>query len=253
MSASSFPGGPGGTGPGPVPLATAMSDRAAHAGAPGRQLDPSDPLARALLSLDSISSENTSGGGASSRREEILDGASALFAERGYHGASLRDISRRVGISHPGMLHHFSSKDVLLGAVIDRLEAHAQGLLNSADELGRSPESLIAAVAGPYDPTSHTMVLLATLSAEIVNPEHPGRFRIARLRVVHEHLLQTILQGFADKGRLREGIEPAFAARTLVSVLLSLSVRENAVRAQQSNGEGDPIRDLQCLIRTFLA
>ena len=53
--------------------------------------------------------------------------------------------------------------------------------------------------------------------------------------------------------RLREGIEPAFAARTLVSVLLSLSVRENAVRAQQSNGEGDPIRDLQCLIRTFLA
>ncbi|MGO2586044.1 MAG: TetR/AcrR family transcriptional regulator, partial [Brachybacterium tyrofermentans] len=36
------------------------------------------------------------------RREAILDGAAALFAERGYHGASLRDISRRVGISHPG-------------------------------------------------------------------------------------------------------------------------------------------------------
>ncbi|MDV3297268.1 MAG: TetR/AcrR family transcriptional regulator, partial [Brachybacterium paraconglomeratum] len=80
-----------------------------------------------------------------SRREMILDAASALFAERGYDGASLRDISRRVGISHPGMLHHFSSKDVLLGAVIDRMEAHAQGLLDSADSIASSPETLIAA------------------------------------------------------------------------------------------------------------
>ena len=69
------------------------------------------------------------------RREAILDAASSLFAERGYHGASLRDISRRAGISHPGMLHHFASKDTLLGAVIDRLEDHAQGLLNSVESI----------------------------------------------------------------------------------------------------------------------
>src|SRR5699024_11862915 len=66
---------------------------------------------------------------AQTRSEAILDGAARLFAERGYHGSSLRDISREVGISHPGMLHHFASKDALLSAVIDRMEDHAQGLL----------------------------------------------------------------------------------------------------------------------------
>ena len=52
-----------------------------------------------------------------------------MFAEHGYHGSSLRDISARIGISHSGMLHHFEAKDVLLDDVIDRLEDHAQSAL----------------------------------------------------------------------------------------------------------------------------
>ncbi|WP_422115772.1 TetR/AcrR family transcriptional regulator [Brachybacterium sp. UNK5269] len=184
-----------------------------------------------------------------SRREEILDGASALFAERGYHGASLRDISRRVGISHPGMLHHFPSKDALLGAVIDRLEAHAQGLLDSVSALQNSPQSLVAALAGPWDPRQHPMALLATLSAEIVNPDHPGRYRIARLRLVHENVLERALAGLAANDRLVAGADPAFLARTLFSLLLSLTVREHTVRELQSSGSADPLADVQEFVR----
>lgn len=240
-----------GTGPGPAPVASAMSDRADDAagvdGAP-------DSVSRALLSLDAITAGSTPGASSpgSARREEILDGASALFAERGYHGASLRDISKRVGISHPGMLHHFTSKELLLGAVVDRLEAHAQGLLDSIPQLQRSPEALIAALAGPWDPRSHQMVLLATLSAEIVDPEHPGRYRIARLRLVHEHILQEVLESFAERDLLVDGIDVPFLARTLVSLLLGLSVRENTVRAQQTAGLGEPVEDLQRALRGAL-
>ena len=43
-------------------------------------------------------------------REVILEEATLLFSTYGYRGTSLRDISERVGISHPGMLHHFSRK-----------------------------------------------------------------------------------------------------------------------------------------------
>ena len=53
-------------------------------------------------------------------REEILDAAMQLFGEVGYHTASLREVASRVGISHPGLLHHFSSKAVLLAAVLER-------------------------------------------------------------------------------------------------------------------------------------
>ncbi|WP_193105946.1 TetR/AcrR family transcriptional regulator [Brachybacterium sp. FME24] len=183
------------------------------------------------------------------RREAILDGASALFAERGYHGASLRDISRRVGISHPGMLHHFASKNVLLGAVVDRLEMHAQGLLDSVESLQASPKALLAALAGPWNPAQHPMALMATLSAEIVNPDHPGRYRISRLRLVHEHVLEQVLTGLDEKGKLVEGADPAFISRTMFSLLLSLSVREHSVRELQQNGTADPIRDVRDFVR----
>ncbi len=279
--------GPPGAGTGPAPLSAMFSDRAGDEVAGGGSVNPSvDPLARALRTLDTIAatelgigeelravidasvgtlppraplSEETADAPREqsseapapglSRRESILDSASALFAERGYHGASLRDISRRVGISHPGMLHHFSSKEVLLGAVIDRLEASAQGLLDSVDALQTSPRSLIAALSGPWDPRQHSMALLATLSAEIVNPDHPGRYRIARLRLVHEHVLEQALAGLAANDRLAVGADPAFLSRTLFSLLLSLTVREHTVRELQSSGSADPVSDVQEFVR----
>jgi len=261
------PAGPSGTSTGPSPLATVFSDRAGEEGAASvAGTAHLDPLAQVLRTLDSISTpqgelDRALGGEASdagscdasvgstpagtARREAILDAASALFAERGYHGASLRDISRRVGISHPGMLHHFSSKEVLLGAVIDRLEAHAQGLLDSVDALVDSPHSLRAALAGPWDPREHSMALLSTLSAEVVNPDHPGRFRIARLRLVHEHILEKVLVGLGENGHLLDGVQPPIVARLLFSLLLSLTVREHTVAELQTAHTADPIADVQ--------
>jgi AcrR family transcriptional regulator len=52
--------------------------------------------------------------------QRILDAAEALFAERGYEGASLREIARRAGIQQPGLYNHFESKAALYAAVLDR-------------------------------------------------------------------------------------------------------------------------------------
>ena len=77
-----------------------------------------------------------------------------MFAEHGYHGSSLRDISARIGISHSGMLHHFEAKDVLLDDVIDRLEDHTQSALERLDEFRSSREDLLRALAEVWHPAS---------------------------------------------------------------------------------------------------
>ncbi|MGH9516213.1 MAG: TetR/AcrR family transcriptional regulator [Terriglobales bacterium] len=45
---------------------------------------------------------------------KILDHATEVFCEKGYAGASMRDLSRATGMSLAGMYHYFGSKDRLL-------------------------------------------------------------------------------------------------------------------------------------------
>ena len=52
--------------------------------------------------------------------ERILDAAEALFAERGYAGATLRDVAADVGLRTPSLYNHFPSKESLYAAVLER-------------------------------------------------------------------------------------------------------------------------------------
>jgi AcrR family transcriptional regulator len=53
-------------------------------------------------------------------RQRILEAAAALFARRGYHGTSTREIAAEVGIRQPSLFHHFSSKQAILAELLDR-------------------------------------------------------------------------------------------------------------------------------------
>ena len=48
------------------------------------------------------------------RRREILETAARLICEKGYQGASLRDIAAACGLTKAGLYHHCRSKDDLL-------------------------------------------------------------------------------------------------------------------------------------------
>jgi AcrR family transcriptional regulator len=52
------------------------------------------------------------------RRQQILDTAAELFAQRGFHGVSVADLGTACGISGPALYKHFPSKDAVLAEML---------------------------------------------------------------------------------------------------------------------------------------
>src|SRR5687767_3057624 len=48
------------------------------------------------------------------RRDEVLDAALEMFAERGFHGATMPEIAARAGIATGTIYRHFASKEALV-------------------------------------------------------------------------------------------------------------------------------------------
>jgi AcrR family transcriptional regulator len=69
--------------------------------------------------------------GFEARRQEIVDTAAHLFAERGYHATSLDELSAATGLQRGGLYHYIGSKENLLFMIHERFiepllaEAHA--------------------------------------------------------------------------------------------------------------------------------
>ena len=66
---------------------------------------------------------------AEERKNEILDVAEELFAEKGYDNASTNDIIARIGIARGTLYHHFGSKEEILDAIVDRMTR--EGLIDN--------------------------------------------------------------------------------------------------------------------------
>ena len=83
-----------------------------------------------------------------SKLDEILRQAAAVFCARGYHRASIRDISRSTGVSLAGLYYYFSSKEQLLYLIqrhaFETLLAEARAALASL----RDPEERLRTFVG---------------------------------------------------------------------------------------------------------
>ena len=84
------------------------------------------------------------------RREEILDAALEVFADRGLHGASTDEIARRAGISQPYIFRLFGTKKELYVAGVSRCFRQTLELMQRAAE-GKRGEEALKAIGKAYE------------------------------------------------------------------------------------------------------
>ena len=54
------------------------------------------------------------------RREQLVDVARKLFAEKGFEAVTIEEIASKAGVSKPVVYEHFGSKDGLYAVIVDR-------------------------------------------------------------------------------------------------------------------------------------
>lgn len=78
------------------------------------------------------------------RRRDILVAATRVFANKGYHGATLQDVAGEVGLSRPTFYHYFKSKQEILEAICLAAADAADAVVSA--EIGKPAGSPAAAL-----------------------------------------------------------------------------------------------------------
>jgi AcrR family transcriptional regulator len=158
------------------------------------------------------------------RREEILAVATEAFGRSGYRGVSLADIATRVGISQPGLLHHFRSKDELLIAALERRDAESTEHMQATFQESSVADALLSLCRhNMANPAS--MRLYTVESAESLDPDHPAheffRRRNARVRAT----LADRIRRDQALHRLPVTLDPLALAAEMIAVMDGLQVQ----------------------------
>ena len=158
------------------------------------------------------------------RREQILDVAMDAFARRGYRGASMAQIAESVGITQPGLLHHFPSKQQLLLGIFEHYESRNLAKFQAVME-DRSFGDGLREVARQHEEDPSFIRFFTTLTAEALDSEHPAHdWFIERYRGVRGHWSESIRREQAA-GRLKEGLDPELLADVLIAVFDGLELQ----------------------------
>jgi AcrR family transcriptional regulator len=82
------------------------------------------------------------------RRQQLLDVAKALFAEKGYEAASVEEIAHRANVSKPVVYEHFGGKEGIYAVVVDREMQTLLRMMTDALRAPAHPKVLLERAAG---------------------------------------------------------------------------------------------------------
>jgi AcrR family transcriptional regulator len=151
----------------------------------------------------------------------LLEVAVGEFLARGYDATSMEDLSRAAGITKSSFYHHFSGKEALLRAALERA---LDGLFAILDEEG-------ARVGTPLQRLQHIVrgqvaVLVAelpyvTVLLRVRGNTESERWALQRRREFDAHVAALVGEA-VEAGELRKEVEPALAARLLSGLVNSV-------------------------------
>ncbi|MDN5918182.1 MAG: TetR/AcrR family transcriptional regulator [Pseudonocardia sp.] len=151
-------------------------------------------------------------------RDAITGAARQIFAERGYHGTSVRDIAQRAGLSLSALYYWHPSKQHLLATLIeesthDYFQRCDEALCDAGDDPAERLRALVGATV-EYRVSHRVQSNIGTLEWRNLDPEN--RERLDGLRRSATRLWADLIADGVARGVFRCR-EPDDARRSIVA------------------------------------
>ena len=147
------------------------------------------------------------------RRLAILAAAHNLFSRHGYRGTSLASIAEDVGLTQPGLLHHFRSKRDLLNTILDERDRRDIGEMEEEYAEGQDTFTALGGLMKRNARSRETVRSFTVLVSEAaVSDTHPA----------HEHFVERYRRVIEiTAARLENTISPNSDAKVIARLLLA--------------------------------
>ncbi len=156
-------------------------------------------------------------------RDDVVRAAGRLFADRGYHGTSMRDLGRELGLLGSSLYSHVSSKQDLL---VDVVEEGARLFEESAEKAlateGTASERLEALIAGHVDVVVDNIEVSRTFLNEARMLDADRRATILDARDHYEEAFRSVIRAGTTDGSFGDDIDPKTASIFILSILNAL-------------------------------
>ncbi len=151
-------------------------------------------------------------------KNRILEAANKVFAEKGYHEATMDDIAKRLGVSKGAIYLYFSGKEDLFEAMCKTAPQAFKEILLSSFGNEANP---IQSATQFFDKMLKLSASNPGLSFEILSEasRNPSLRRI--LKQNHDEY-ERVLTGFLNEGRKRKIVGDNLDIRPLANALIAL-------------------------------
>ncbi len=153
-------------------------------------------------------------------REDIVAAAGRMFADKGYHGTSMRDLGSELGLLGSSLYSHIDSKEDLLVEVVDE---GARLFLNSSQRAmavdGGAEKKLRALIAGHVDVVLDHLDVVRTYLNEARMLDESHRTRVVSARDHYESRFRNVISQGVEEGVFRSDVDPKIASIFILSIL----------------------------------
>jgi TetR/AcrR family transcriptional regulator, cholesterol catabolism regulator len=173
----------------------------------------------------------------STRRSELTREAARLFAEKGYHGTSIGDLARALGVQKASLYAHIESKQDLLYETMRDGAAAFHAALDAIPEDLPAVEKIRLALRGHLRVVADQLEVATVFVREWRYLEGGRRDEILTERRRYEERFQALFREGRELGELRTDLDEASAA------LLALSAANWAYTWLKPGRDTDELAD----------